>query len=40
LYRATTSSRVAADPLWKYGACCQTPRNGAVRYCPVALRPA
>jgi len=33
----TTASSVGALPLWKYGGCCQTPRNGAVRCCLVAL---
>ena len=27
-----------ATPLWKYGACCQSPRNGVDRYIFVALR--
>ena len=36
----TTSSSVAAEPLWKYGACCQTPFSGVVRYCLVAEREA
>lgn len=40
LYFATTSSSVAAEPLWKYGGCCHTPFNGAVRYCLVAVRDA
>src|SRR5438093_4107741 len=32
-----TARRFGALPSWKYGGCCQSPRNGVVRYLPVAV---
>src|SRR5262249_7510152 len=36
----TTASRSGALPSWMYGGCCQSARNGVVRYIFVALRDA
>jgi hypothetical protein len=36
----TTGKGSGALLSWNYGGCCQSPRNGVVRYFPVAVRKA